>query len=177
VVSHDLLVISQYLKSALMFSRTAAWLLTARAGYWDLTGANLYNSNKITFYAVSPAIADIPELIAKVLMNPRLDILGLNENELNHYSRRINKTQDEMIAAVESLQRKIHARIDIHTSLFSCSVHPTSIVVPTISLSTIYRTTGAGDAWNAANLFADLLGFFQAFDSRIHVAFHKGSQP
>lgn len=28
---------------------------------WILEGTNLYNSNKITFYAVSPAITDIPE--------------------------------------------------------------------------------------------------------------------
>jgi sugar/nucleoside kinase (ribokinase family) len=113
----------------------------------------------------SPRLADVPDLIAQVLMNPHLDIFGLNENELNYYSKRVNKTQDEMIAAVESLQRKIHARIDFHTSLFSCSVHPTSTVVPTIPLSAIYRMTGAGDAWNAANLFADLLGF--ADDERL----------
>jgi len=107
----------------------------------------------------SPRVADILDLMAQVLMNPRLDIFGLNENELNHYSKRINKTQDEMIAAAESLQGKIHARIDFHTSFFSCSARHPSIVVPTISLPTIYRMTGAGDAWNAANLFADLLGF------------------
>jgi sugar/nucleoside kinase (ribokinase family) len=29
----------------------------------------------------------------------------------------------------------------------------------------VYRSTGAGDAWNAANIFADLLGF--ADDERL----------
>jgi sugar/nucleoside kinase (ribokinase family) len=113
----------------------------------------------------SPRLHDIPELINKVLMNPQLDIFGLNENELRYYSNSSNKTQEEMISAAVSLKKKIPARIDLHTSLFSGSIRDTFIVVPTMSLSTVYRSTGAGDAWNAANLFADLLGF--ADDERL----------
>ena len=33
------------------------------------------------------------------------------------------------------------------------------MIVPAIQIPKIYRTTGAGDAWNAGNLFADLLNF------------------
>ncbi|DAC73339.1 MAG TPA: hypothetical protein DSN98_00180 [Thermoplasmata archaeon] len=113
----------------------------------------------------SPRVQDIPDLMEKVLMNSQMDIFGLNENELNYYSMRTNKTQVEMIAAAESLKKKIPARIDFHTALFSCSVHNTSTVVPTAPLQTIYRVTGAGDSWNAANIFADLLGF--ADDERL----------
>ncbi|MBE3121447.1 MAG: carbohydrate kinase family protein [Thermoplasmata archaeon] len=113
----------------------------------------------------SPRVYDIPELINKVLTNPQLDIFGLNENELRYYSNSSNKTQEEMISAAVSLKKKIPARIDLHTSLFSGSIRNTFIVVPTMSLSTVYRSTGAGDAWNAANLFADLLGF--ADDERL----------
>jgi len=107
----------------------------------------------------SPRVYDIPELINKVLTNPQLDIFGLNENELRYYSNSSNKTQEEMISAAVLLKKKIPARIDLHTSLFSGSIRNTFIVVPTMSLSTVYRSTGAGDAWNAANIFADLLGF------------------
>ncbi|UCD13161.1 MAG: hypothetical protein JSW60_06275, partial [Thermoplasmatales archaeon] len=32
-------------------------------------------------------------------------------------------------------------------------------VIPTLRLSKIYRATGAGDTWNAGNLFAELLHF------------------
>jgi sugar/nucleoside kinase (ribokinase family) len=113
----------------------------------------------------SPRIHDIPELTRKVLMNPWLDIFGLNENELRYYTDSVNKTQADMITALESLKKKIPARIDFHTSLFSCSVQRASLVIPTIPLSTVYRSTGAGDAWNAANIFADLLGF--ASDERL----------
>jgi sugar/nucleoside kinase (ribokinase family) len=113
----------------------------------------------------SPRLHDIPELINKVLTNPQLDIFGLNENELRFYSNSSNKTQEEMITAALLLKKKIPARIDLHTTLFSFSTRNTLIVVPTIPLSTVYRSTGAGDAWNAANVFADLLGF--ADDERL----------
>ncbi len=113
----------------------------------------------------SPRLHDIPELINKVLMNPQLDIFGLNENELRYYSNSSNKTQEEMISAAVLLKKKIPARIDLHTSLFSGSIRDTFIVVPTMSLSIVHRSTGAGDAWNAANVFADLLGF--ADDERL----------
>ncbi|KYK23073.1 hypothetical protein AYK25_06840 [Thermoplasmatales archaeon SM1-50] len=113
----------------------------------------------------SPRRHDIPNLIQKVLMNPDLDILGLNENELRYYSHSNCVTQTEMITAAESLKKTIQARIDLHTSFFSSSFHRTSTVIPTIPLSMVNRLTGAGDAWNAANIFGDLLGF--ADDERL----------
>ena len=113
----------------------------------------------------SPRLRDVPKLVETVLMNPSLDIFGLNENELNYYSSTINKTKEEMIAAVESLKKKMSARIDLHTSLFSCSSQTQSIIIPTIPHLPVKRLTGAGDAWNAANIFADLLGF--ADDERL----------
>ena len=113
----------------------------------------------------SPRKADIPELIEKVLMNPYLDIFGLNENELRYYTGKPNKTQSEMMNTGELFKKKIPARVDLHTSLFSCSFHESTIIIDTIPLSNVYRLTGAGDAWNAANIFADLLGF--ADDERL----------
>lgn len=113
----------------------------------------------------SPRAMDIPQLIEKVLMNPLLDRFGLNENELRHYSNSACTTQTEMISALGSLKKKIPARIDFHTAQFSGSVQDTVTVVPTIPLSIVYRSTGAGDVWNAANIFADCLGF--ANDERL----------
>jgi sugar/nucleoside kinase (ribokinase family) len=113
----------------------------------------------------SPRKDDIPELIEKVLKNLDLDIFGLNENELRYYTGKTNKTQSEILNAGESFKKKISARVDLHTSSFSCSFHDNKTVIDTIQLSKIYRFTGAGDAWNAANIFADLLGF--ADDERL----------
>jgi sugar/nucleoside kinase (ribokinase family) len=113
----------------------------------------------------SPRASDIPQLMEKVLKNPLLDRFGLNENELRHYSNSPCKTQQEMISALESLKKKIPAHVDFHTSQFSCSIQHAVTIVPTIPLSTVYRSTGAGDVWNAANIFASLLGF--ADDERL----------
>jgi sugar/nucleoside kinase (ribokinase family) len=113
----------------------------------------------------SPRVHDIPEVINKVLTNPQLDIFGLNENELRYYSNIPMTTQEEMIHAAEFLKKRIPARIDFHTSLFSCSIKNKTIIVPTVTQARIIRFTGAGDAWNAANLFADLLRF--ADDERL----------
>lgn len=113
----------------------------------------------------SPRMKEIPDLTEKVLRNPQLDIFGLNENELRYYSGLTSVSQDGIVAAAETLKKTVPARIDLHTSSFSCSIQDRSLVVPTISLSKVYRFTGAGDAWNAANIFADLLGF--ADDERL----------
>ena len=113
----------------------------------------------------SPRISDISDLKNRLLSSPLLDIFGFNENELRYYGNSLCKTQEEMISAAVALKKMIPARVDLHTSLFSGSFRNNFIVVPAMSLSRVYRSTGAGDAWNAANLFADLLDF--ADDERL----------
>jgi sugar/nucleoside kinase (ribokinase family) len=103
---------------------------------------------------------EIPELIKNVLIDKSLDILGLNENELLHYSdyTKANNKED-IISATVSLKKKITGRIDLHTSNFACTINKNCTIIPSLKLSKIYRITGAGDAWNAGNLFAELLNF------------------
>jgi len=107
----------------------------------------------------SPRVKDIPLLLKQVLRNPRLDIFGLNENELRYYSTIKEHTQEGLVNALAGLKQQMTARIDLHTARFSCSLGSTPTIVPTASYPTIYRSTGAGDAWNAADLFAELFGF------------------
>jgi len=102
---------------------------------------------------------EIKNLINKVLTNIDLDILGLNENELCYYSGIKINTVGDALKAVNLLKKKIDARIDLHTANFACSTNKNCIVIPTIKIKKIFRSTGAGDAWNAGNIFADLLGF------------------
>jgi len=103
---------------------------------------------------------EIPKLTKDVLTNKNLDILGLNENELTHYSNITTADSGEdVINAAVTLKKKIPARIDLHTASFSCTINDKCTVISTIKISRIYRVTGAGDTWNAGNLFAELLGF------------------
>jgi len=118
----------------------------------------------------SPRKNEIPELIKNVIADKNLDILGVNENELQHYSN-IETTYDkDIINAAVSLKNKIHARVDLHTARFACTVNKKHTIIPTLKLSKIYRVTGAGDAWNAGDIFAELLGFDD--DERLLFANH-----
>jgi sugar/nucleoside kinase (ribokinase family) len=102
----------------------------------------------------------VPDLLQNVLAQPHLDIFGLNENELWQYSNwKASKKEEDIVDAAVSLKKKIQARLDVHTAQFACTVHKTVTVVPTVPLSKIYRGTGAGDAWNAGDIFAELLDF------------------
>jgi sugar/nucleoside kinase (ribokinase family) len=107
----------------------------------------------------SPRKDEIPMLIDTVLTDKNLDFLGLNENELLHYINMNNTSDKDLIKAAACLKEKIPARVDLHTIDFACTVKVKPVVIPALKLSKIYRSTGAGDTWNAGNMFAELLGF------------------
>jgi sugar/nucleoside kinase (ribokinase family) len=107
----------------------------------------------------SPRVKDIPKLIQQVLRNPRLDIFSLNESELGYYSTVKEHSQEGLVRALVDLKKQMSARVDLHTARFSCSMGSMPTIVPTASYPKIYRSTGAGDTWNAADLFAELFGF------------------
>ena len=87
------------------------------------------------------------------------EINGLIENELRYYSNIETKSKDDIVNAAISLKKKIPARIDLHTSSFTCTVNKECKVVPTPDISKKYRATGAGDTWNAGDILGELLGF------------------
>jgi len=102
---------------------------------------------------------EISSLINNVLANPSLDILGLNEIELSYYSGIEIKSADDAINAINLLRKIVSARIDLHTANFSCSADERFTFIPTPNIENKYRSTGAGDIWNAGNIFADILKF------------------
>jgi len=120
------------------------------------------NNNVRTFFdSGDPASRknELSDLINNVLANPNLDILGLNEVELGYYSGLEIKTFDDTIKAINLLKKKLNARIDFHTANFSCCADEKFTFVPTPEIENKYRSTGAGDVWNAGNIFADILKF------------------
>jgi len=107
----------------------------------------------------SPKKHEIRNLTEKILPDKNLEIVGLNENELKYYSNSETNTNEEIIDTAKKLKEKIHARVDVHTADFACSIKDKPVVVPSFKKTNIRRTTGAGDAWNAGNIFGELLNF------------------
>lgn len=125
-----------------------------------------------TYYDTSdptPKKEDIPKLVKKILLQDIVNILSVNENEafwyasqLSKETRRLQKTlkPDELAKeCARILAENLSARIDLHTTTFAGSfTSETEIVVPAFKVP-VLRATGAGDAWNAGNVFGDALGF------------------
>ena len=118
----------------------------------------------------SPRSEDISDFIEVVLASGFVDCFSLNENEIRKYSGKEScKTTDEILEACSSLHAKVKARLDVHTAVYSYSISDSmNAIVPGVSLPRIYRSTGAGDTWNAGNITGELLGF--SFEQRLAFA-------
>jgi len=107
----------------------------------------------------------IPELMRDVLKTSQVDVLSLNENEaicyaslLNHEisEQRGKRRFDELaMDAARVLAKRLPARVDLHTTVFSATfTKKNEVVVPAFKVAGL-RATGAGDSWNAGNILAD----------------------
>lgn len=99
---------------------------------------------------------DISALVSKVLRDGFLDIVSLNENEAVAIAKAVDRGfRGSPVKACEVIHERTGVRLDLHTSRYSASFRDGSgVVVPCLHVRA--RTvTGAGDAWNAATIFAD----------------------
>jgi sugar/nucleoside kinase (ribokinase family) len=107
----------------------------------------------------------IPELMEKVLKTRQVDVLSLNENEAITYAACLkngdNKEKEHLrldelaLESARLLAKHLPARIDLHTTAFSATfTKEQEAVAPAFKVKPL-RATGAGDAWNAGNIFAD----------------------
>ncbi|NIR86316.1 hypothetical protein GWO13_01600 [Candidatus Bathyarchaeota archaeon] len=117
----------------------------------------------------SPNKEGIPKLVKKILLQDLVDIFSVNENEAFCYASQLNKEATQLQKTLKPddlakecariLAKNLSARIDLHTTTFSGSFTPeTETIVPAFKVP-VLRATGAGDAWNAGNVFGDALGF------------------
>jgi ribokinase len=118
----------------------------------------------------SPNREKIPELLRRVLEKDLVDVFSLNENEALHYAsffdrKKVAKLKEQLkldTAAKESakiLAAHLETRIDLHTTSFAASItKKKETLVPAFNVD-VRQATGAGDAWNAGNIYADLQGF------------------
>jgi len=123
-----------------------------------------------TYYDTSdprPKKEDVPKLVKRVLSTNLVDIFSVNENEAFCYASQLSKEAKGLRKALKSdelakesariLARELSARIDLHTASFAGSfTSKTEVIVPAFK-APVLRATGAGDAWNAGNIFGDAL--------------------
>jgi sugar/nucleoside kinase (ribokinase family) len=120
-----------------------------------------------TYYGTAdpaPNKPKIPQLIENVLKSSNVDILSLNENEALNYAsildpdtfkRREKSFRDLIFDAVEVLSKHVQARVDLHTKDLSVTnTGKITVTVPAFNVNAL-RATGAGDAWDAGNIFGD----------------------
>jgi len=114
----------------------------------------------------------IPELMKRVLSKDIIDILSLNENEAIQYAtyispkhvfafrKRQKKLEKLALACAAILAEHVSARIDLHTTAYSATLRKNTKprIVPSFKVK-VRRATGAGDAWNAGNIYAEQQGF------------------
>jgi ribokinase len=98
-----------------------------------------------------------------------VDVLSVNENEAiafaSLFSSEVSEQRDKIefgelaLLSTQILAKHLTARIDLHTTSFSVTVSGTDAVfAPAFKVQTA-RATGAGDAWDAANIFGDANSF------------------
>ena len=114
----------------------------------------------------TPNRSKISTLMKEVLSTDLVDILSLNENEAIQYaSQLIPQKVGELQEGVKLnelakecarvLAKNLTARIDLHATTYAGTFTKNEeTIVPALKVP-VKRITGAGDAWNAANLYAD----------------------
>jgi ribokinase len=134
----------------------------------EVFGRAKHSGKGKTYYDTAdptPNASGIPDLMDKVLKTDKVDILSLNENEAVTYASLLDEGlmdkrgllgfAELALEAARVLAKRLSARIDLHTTVFSATLRgKQEVVVPTFNVKAL-RATGAGDAWCAGNILGD----------------------
>jgi sugar/nucleoside kinase (ribokinase family) len=115
----------------------------------------------------TPNEKSIPKLVKNVLRTRLLDCLSVNENEVFQFARHLDEGVDQLKggddrfeaakACARVLAKHLVCRVDLHTSTFAGSfTKDGEVIVPAFSVESV-RSTGAGDSWDAGNIYGDAL--------------------
>ncbi len=112
----------------------------------------------------NPAV--ISQLVKTVLHGDLVDIISMNENEAGWVASMLTGDKkwqvpsdghEQLIAAAQLISRETGVRVDLHTALFSATLYnDVSVIVPSFSVPVNFLC-GAGDSWNAGDIYATLL--------------------
>ncbi|HEX4921083.1 MAG TPA: carbohydrate kinase family protein [Candidatus Bathyarchaeia archaeon] len=122
----------------------------------------------VTFFDPGdPALraGEIEGLKERVLTPGLVDVLSVNENELMHLAKDVAEDTSETEGAegdplfeAASVFSMMMPRVDLHTPDFSATfVDGQRLRVPCAKIDPV-KVTGAGDIWNAADIFAQGVG-------------------
>jgi ribokinase len=109
----------------------------------------------------------------RVLLSKHIDVLSVNENEALWYASQLSenihrlrqKLKPERLAieCARILAKHLSTRIDLHTTTFAGTfTRKSEVKVPAFRVP-VLRTTGAGDAWNAGNIYGYALNLPDAY--------------
>ena len=117
-------------------------------------------------------------LVSRVLSEGLVDILGMNENEAcwlawvlsgeDDHWRGVMPDSTEWLNAAKLVSKETGIRVDLHTPEFSASIEDDETTVVSTFKVECRIMCGAGDAWNAGNIYGTLTGL-QTMD-RLHLA-------
>ena len=110
----------------------------------------------------TPRAGDIQGLSARVLTSGLVDVLSVNENELLQLASVVRDETGELGEAplfeAASVFSMLAVRVDLHTPEFSATfIDGQRVRVPCLKFEPA-KVTGAGDVWNAADIFAQGMG-------------------
>ncbi len=121
----------------------------------------------VTFFDPGdPALrtGEIEGLNQRVLTPGLVDVLSVNENELMHLAKGVAEDTSEIEGAEDplfgaaSVFSMMIPRVDLHTPEFSATfVDGQRVRVPCAKIKPV-KVTGAGDVWNAADIYAQGVG-------------------
>ncbi|MEM4246034.1 MAG: carbohydrate kinase family protein [Candidatus Bathyarchaeia archaeon] len=105
----------------------------------------------------------IKSLFTNLLEKGLIDAIGLNENEFSWLFRYIRSGTRRGLKenlkfyreSIPLLFEKTGSRIDLHAASYALSYNGRSISFAPSFIVKPIRSTGAGDTWNAANMFGD----------------------
>ena len=109
--------------------------------------------------------SEIPRLNEQVLSKGLVDVLSVNENELTQLASAVTEETGEFdgeeadpLFQAASVFSMLGSRVDLHTPTFSATFIDGQRERVLCANSTPLKVTGAGDAWNAGDIFAQGIG-------------------
>ncbi len=119
------------------------------------------DAGAVTFFDPAdptPRIGEVQKLNERVLTSGLVDVLSVNENELLRLASVVRDESSELaetpLYEAASVYSMLGVRVDLHTLEFSATfIDGQRVRVPCLKIEPM-KVTGAGDAWNAGDIFA-----------------------